>query len=566
MRPRGMGAFARALGLISAALLGAAGCDLFSSGGARAGGGGFEGETIALSGQLFYPDGAPAAGARVRLRPREFQPGDAADLVLDTLTGDDGSFRFPEVPEGNYIVESFDAGTKAVQVPVEVETPGPADTLVNLPPDTLRRAGAVRGLVARAPGDTSPLPSGTARVVGLDRSVPLAPDGSWIFADLPPGTVDIQVTLSDPPTTRRMNGVKVVSGGITDADTLAWARPDREMYSAWPHSRTIRLNTSAAGAGVSENVVGFPLLVRLDSTNFDFSRIAHRADGADLRFGKSDGTPLAYEIEWWAPAIKQAAIWVRIDTVYGNRSDQVIVMHWGRPDVFRLSNPKAVFRAGEGFAGVWHLGKVAAEDASGLSTAGSSQGTVVRPGIAGQGRRFDGADYVRIPDSEVLRPAAFTLSCWILREGAQAGNARIVYKGIRRAPFASYTLDLRRPAGGLTFKVAKEDGTDRHAIDPADMPDKAWVHASATYDPATGTGTLYVDGRPVNEFKHVSPVKYFPEDSPMFIGNETAGATPNRPVRGILDEARLARFAYPPHRVKLEYESQRPGSRLLEFP
>lgn len=566
MRRLGIRALARTLGLVSAGMWGASGCDLFSSGEAQAGGGGFEGETITLSGQLFYPGGAPAAGARVRLRHREFQPGEAADVVLDTLTNAEGSFSFPAVPEGNYIVESFDAGTQAVQVPVEVVPPGPSDTLVTLPPDTLRRAGAVRGLVARAPGDTSPLPSGTARVVGLDRSVPLAPDGSWLFADLPPGTVDIQVTLSDPPTTRRMNGVKIVSGAITDADTLAWARPDREKYSAWPYSRSIRLNTTAAGAGVAEDVIGFPLLVRLDSSNFDFSRIALRADGADLRFGKSDGTPLAYEIESWEPAIKQAAVWVRLDTVFGNRSDQVIVMHWGRADVFRLSNPKAVFRAGDGFAGVWHLGKVAAEDASGLSRGGNSQGTVARPGIAGKGRRFDGADFVRIPDSEVLRPSAFTLSCWVQREGAQPLNARIIYKGIRRAPFASYTLDLRRPAGGLTFKVAKEDGTDRSAIDPADMPDKTWVHATATYDPATGTGILYVDGKAVKEFKHISPVRHFPEDSPLFIGNETAGGTPNRPVLGFLDEARLARFAYPPHRVKLEYESQRPGSRLLEFP
>ena len=41
---------------------------------------------------------------------------------------------------------------------------------------------------------------------------------------------------------------------------------------------------------------------------------------------------------------------------------------------------------------------------------------------------------------------------------------------------------------GLTFKVAKEDGSDRLATDPGDFPDRTWVHLAATFDPAGGFG------------------------------------------------------------------------------
>src|SRR5688572_7662794 len=104
-----------------------------------------------------------------------------------------------------------------------------------------------------------------------------------------------------------------VMGGIASA-----------QYTAWTGTRNIVLNTSATGANITGNVTKFPVLVRL--TNDEVAIItAAKPGGADIRFSKSNGTTaLPYQIDTWEPF--GAAIWVLVDTVYGNNATQHIKM------------------------------------------------------------------------------------------------------------------------------------------------------------------------------------------------------------------------------------------------
>ncbi|WP_163364086.1 DUF2341 domain-containing protein, partial [Klebsiella aerogenes] len=53
----------------------------------------------------------------------------------------------------------------------------------------------------------------------------------------------------------------------------------------------------------------FPLLIRLDSSNFRFEDA--KADGSDLRFvAQDDKTPLAFHIERFDPKVGLAMVWV----------------------------------------------------------------------------------------------------------------------------------------------------------------------------------------------------------------------------------------------------------------
>jgi len=70
-------------------------------------------------------------------------------------------------------------------------------------------------------------------------------------------------------------------------------------------------------------VVNFPVLIRLYSTDLDFSQV--KPGGGDVRFANSNNVSLPYEIERWDATGGVAEIWVKIDTVLGNSSSQYIV-------------------------------------------------------------------------------------------------------------------------------------------------------------------------------------------------------------------------------------------------
>ena len=53
--------------------------------------------------------------------------------------------------------------------------------------------------------------------------------------------------------------------------------------------REVKLDTTAAGAGIMTDLDNYPVPVQLNKDNFDFSQA--RPDGADIRFTTADGTP-----------------------------------------------------------------------------------------------------------------------------------------------------------------------------------------------------------------------------------------------------------------------------------
>ncbi|HEY0710059.1 MAG TPA: DUF2341 domain-containing protein [Polyangia bacterium] len=118
------------------------------------------------------------------------------------------------------------------------------------------------------------------------------------------------------------------------------------------YSKAIKLDTTAAGAGVMGDVLKYPVAVLLNAMNFDFAQAMPA--GEDIRFATPEGTLLPYSIELWDVATKQAAIWVKVD-VKGNSNTQSIVMHWGNPAAQSASSSRQVFSMEDGYRGVFHL-------------------------------------------------------------------------------------------------------------------------------------------------------------------------------------------------------------------
>ena len=98
----------------------------------------------------------------------------------------------------------------------------------------------------------------------------------------------------------------------------------------WLTGYTYRRALSLDCTKTAVSLTDFPVLVKLTSTNFDFTKT--RSDGYDIRFTSSDGTTqLKYEVERFSVTTLAAEIWVKIPT-YSSTSDTLIYMYYGKSD------------------------------------------------------------------------------------------------------------------------------------------------------------------------------------------------------------------------------------------
>jgi hypothetical protein len=335
--------------------------------------------------------------------------------------------------------------------------------------------------------------------------------------------------------------------------------------SAWKYSMRMYFNTTASGANVAGNVYNFPVLVRLSGSNFNFSQA--QPQGSDIRFTKSNGAPLPYEIEIWDSAAGAAAVWVKVDTVYGSDSAQYITMYYGNSTAVNASNSAAVFDTGNGFNGVWHLDEsgsgaaneykdATANHIDGQGGSGSAAYVPTRvPGVIGRALDFDGIDdYITMSAHPCsLGTSNLTLSAWV-KTTDTAGNQCII--GLAGTYRFRIMVDWSIWFGmwnSITWLDTSSSG-------PV-VNDGAWHQVTVVFD-RTGTEQLYIDGAP-NVAKDISSTAQavaamdtvqigFDDDStvPLFFS-------------GTIDEARLERVGRSPAWIKLSYENQRPDQRLV---
>jgi hypothetical protein len=340
-------------------------------------------------------------------------------------------------------------------------------------------------------------------------------------------------------------------------------------FPGWKYNKTIKMDTTAAGANVTGNVARYPVAVALNATNFDFAQA--RPDGGDVRFGKMDGTPIPYARESFDGAAKTGLFWVSIEQVLGNNAGQGFNIYWGKSDATDASDSKAVFPTAAGFLGVWHLGEDAGTAAGGFKDAseGGVDGTGVNlmpgarvDGLLGKGTKMLNAmrQWVRVEDPmKRFRPAKMTASIWGWADGFPARWGKAGSPGYQTIYSSGEGWTVQRETGGRFESCFNNNCTIGKA-----MSTKEWVHFVLIRD---GGQTLYMNGVKVAG----GGITERADAKPLGIGQQTqyldpvANANEQRSWEGILDEARVMNVAVDTSWIKLEYESQRPGSKFLSF-
>jgi hypothetical protein len=178
-------------GLLAALLLAA--CGQFQTAGN--GSGVNTGNAITVAGTLARPDGSPAAGARIRVRPEGFVAGDETEAAAkrDTVAGKDGSFELAVPFPGSYLLEAEDGDSLGAAARLRI-----ADSSGARWNAMLARLISVHGSVRDSAG--APLPGAEVRIVGLERKRSADSAGAYTLA-LPPGGFQILYT---PPAGRAL--------------------------------------------------------------------------------------------------------------------------------------------------------------------------------------------------------------------------------------------------------------------------------------------------------------------------------------------------------------------------
>ena len=333
---------------------------------------------------------------------------------------------------------------------------------------------------------------------------------------------------------------------------LALAGTAPAQYAGWQHFGSIYLLTTPEGANLpaSASEDGFPLLVRLHKDFFNFSQA--KAQGEDIRFSTSTGTPLACQVEEWDAAIGTASIWVRVPTIKGN-ARQEIKLYWGKADATSESSGAAVFNESNGYLAVWHMSDPVKDEVGTLES--KDTGTTSSPGMIGQSRHFDVGKGINGGEKITAYPSGsspHSSEAWLRAEKPNAtilgwGNEQAQGKVVMQ--FASpphINMDCYFSGGNVA------SGTT--------MPMAQWAHVVHTY--RSGESRIYVNG--VLDGTNTSRGGPLAIKSParMYVG----GWYDNFNFVGDIDEVRISKVTRSADWVRLQYENQNPLQTLVGSP
>jgi hypothetical protein len=509
-----------------------------------------------VAGMVVDTSGKSAAHVRVTLLPALYDPvkdSSSSDTLIDT-TDDKGCYSIKGISAGNYTIMAFQelTGLKALITDITI---APSEA-VSVKQATLKGTGCIK---VDFP-DTFTAINGYVYLPGTT-SFGLVTDRHAIIDFVPTAeipSVNYATGTGSSSTVIRYN-LRVNSG-----DTVTIFNP------AWKYSRRLFLNTTSTGANVPGNVINFPVLVRLTANTYDFTQA--RIDGEDILFTTSGGSPLACEIERWDPVKKLAEVWVKIDTVFGNDSDQSIIMYWGNPAPSLRYASGSVFDTVEGFQGVWHLGDNADDsvcDATvnryhGISSDASQPS--IAEGIIGNCRVFDGnGTYITMPNTasgklDFPQNGHFSVSAWVMADTFIDLQQTLVSKG-------KYQYFLWIDSTSWQFWEFQNRAGWEASAQQATL--KQWVLLTGMRDGAIQR--LYVNGEPVDSISIKPDITPRNTASDLILGrSHEITATSDAEAgfcsfRGKIDEVRIISAALSADWARLCYMNQRFDDRLIVY-
>lgn len=310
--------------------------------------------------------------------------------------------------------------------------------------------------------------------------------------------------------------------------------------SGWQYKKQLTFSNGSR----PENLVNFPVLVRLTSSNFDFSKA--QSNGQDIRFFDADGTTaLSYQIEFWDAAAQSAFVWVKVPQIDASSSTDSIWMHYGNAGASDAQDAAAVWN---GHRAVWHMNEnsgTSVTDSTGNSWDGTPTSvTLNATGNVDGSDTYTGTSYTTLPSGYIVPngSSAWTFESWIYLESSVSNYDRI---------FTQYnsggtSLNLYYHSGKIEVIPNTAGASAGNPVTAASVSTGQWVHFTWIHNSATDT--LYVNGSSSSTTTSGSNVG--------FIGNYIgARSTTQNFLHGRLDEMRVSSVARSANWVSAQYST-----------
>jgi hypothetical protein len=517
-----------------------------------AGGGTEDVNTKIVTGKVFNQNNTPASDAIVMLIPAGYNPvfNDNSKILTDT-TDTFGSYSFKLKESGNFSVQFFKTSDKTRAL--LTNEPVTDDTTI-FPQANLSVPGTIHVYFP----ESTFLSKGYVYIPGTTISAPVTQPGQVIQLDSVPSGLIPSLCFTSYNSTSKIirDSISVVSEKISTVN-----------FASWTHTSQVTLNTSASGADISSDIIDFPVLIRLNSTNFNFDQAME--NGADIRFTKKNGEILPYEIELWKKDEKRAAIWVNVDTIYGGNDSQYVLMYWGNSVATSKSSNSQVFDTSSGFLAAWHLGSDVDSnitDASAYHFNGTNYGTAGAEGIIGDAREFSPGSYIKVPGLLTISPS-LTLSAWINSD--TINKVPGIFWGMEIVSIGDHALlrlDDYYGIGtcGWYYRSPVTDTGFSYASSGKYLSNTGWHLITYTIDTEAHIQTLYIDGVSMAVTNDVNPISYSGLGSDTYIGIHGNGEKIYN-FAGLIDEVRVLRTVQSADAVKLAFMNQKKIDLLVTF-
>jgi biopolymer transport protein ExbB len=322
---------------------------------------------------------------------------------------------------------------------------------------------------------------------------------------------------------KRIAAVIATMLGLALSTSPAFAWWDKD----WGSRKQITLDTSANAGSVDGAVSNFPVLLRLDSSSFNFDEA--NANGSDIRFvSDDDKTVLPAHIESFNAKDGIAAIWVALPSLPAG-GQQKMWMYFGNKKAAAVDaqtlDPlyKAVYHFG--------AGESVATDAT-PAHANASAIPHEHAGWIGEAASFNGTTALNLPALSIDPNQGFSFEAWVKPAN---GNGSLYSNG-------DLTIGIENGVPFVSVGATKSNAVPAIGT--------GWSYIAVTGN-AQGI-TLYVNG--VSAATVTAPL-------PALTGNGIIGNS----FTGAMDEVRLSGAARPAAYVKASYSSQMQGSRLAAY-
>ncbi|HEY0714299.1 MAG TPA: LamG domain-containing protein [Polyangia bacterium] len=201
-------------------------------------------------------------------------------------------------------------------------------------------------------------------------------------------------------------------------------------------------------------------------------------------------------------------------------------------------------------------GSIEAADRSGNNNLGvlkdANPQTVWTPmGRVGGALSFTGTasgSHLVVPSSPSINliSSGFSIAVWVWRDFAWDVKHSLVARRAASTGGSHYEFVIEK--NKLTVRINSANGYKGEVTSTAEIPPTKWVHAAVTYDVATGSVVVYVDGVVSQRGSYMLQVG--PDDSPVTIGGAERGTIVYERFQGKLDELVMYRRALTPAEVQ----------------